>query len=163
MFSSQCPHRAQASLPSNLASRCPLRSWLAALVVPAGWSCFLPGWRQDCDQDISMHLPATHRSRLIALEDAPGYSDEAFERCCVIACKARGSLLDRAAFAQDVCGVQGTALASSKPDRGRLLDRVRGLRVLVRRQAGSRDHSVPLAEVVAAFGQPRNKSPTPHE
>jgi len=123
---------------------------------------------KSCDQDISMFLPATNRSQLIALERAPDYSEEGFNRYCVDVCKARDPRVDGTVFAQEVCGVQPndavTGEPAGKPASGSATATGPVARAFLLRgtlEVGTT--GVPLAEVLAAFGQPREKSPTPHE
>lgn len=119
---------------------------------------------KTCDANISMYLPATNRSQLIAMEGDLSYSEDAFDRYCIDVCKARDSRVDSAAFHQDVCGAQAAAPANGEPEDGRASRTEPVARALsLRGQMEVGTAGVPLTRVVQKFGQPRTKSPTPHE
>ena len=112
--------------------------------------------------DISMYLPAASRDQLIALEGAPGYSEEAFDRYCINACQASDSRVDSALFQRDVCGAQVASPVTDQSDgREEFAPVVRAFYLRSSMKVGMA--GVPLAAVVGEFGLPRNRSPTPHE
>lgn len=60
-----------------------------------------------CEPDVSIFLPGAARSKLVAAEAAPGFSEDAFDRYCLKACQAGSAQIDEEAFTWDVCANPG--------------------------------------------------------
>lgn len=105
---------------------------------------------KTCDAEISAYLPAASRSSLIALEAEPAFSVTEFDRYCLEACRSRSRKIDEIAFARDVCGVGAASF-------------VHVVGFLLSGKLELNAAGLPLAEVVAVFGQPTEKRYTPND
>lgn len=110
---------------------------------------------------MAMFLPGTARSGLVAAENLPGFSEEAFDRYCVQACRARAAKVDEAAFARDVCAMgaptSGTVLLGSAP----VGVAIAGFALEGKLQVGT--EGVSLAAIEQALGAPEQDTVTPFE
>lgn len=111
-----------------------------------------------CDQDMAVSLPGAARSSLVAGENLRSFSEEAFDRYCVQACRARAAQVDEEAFARDVCAVAAPASVSPEVPVGAAIE---GFTVEGKLQVGT--EGVSLAVIEQALGAPEQDTATPFE
>jgi len=114
-------------------------------------------YENTCSSEMTLYLPAAARDRLVTLEKAGGFNQEALNRYCEQACRHKSPQVDPAAFASEVC--PGTSAAPASKEAGTSQSPLKfQVGKLILDMA-----PVALAQVKEALGTPLKSEPSPYQ